>query len=146
MQFSLHAILFIVTNISGRVEADSFNYRYTSGDNYGPAEWNKVDCNGLEDCPGWPDKHLSSIGWELEENQCLWCPETGNQCPVQHRMSPVNLVRDRAIEDNPNWKDCPDWHWYVIMSFLMNRRMCSFLVLFRDDLLTLFPLLYYVIG
>lgn len=50
MQFSLHAILFIVTNISGRVEADSFNYRYTSGDNYGPAEWNKVDCNGLEDC------------------------------------------------------------------------------------------------
>lgn len=96
--------------------------------------------------PGWPDKHLSSIGWELEENQCLWCPETGNQCPVQHRMSPVNLVRDRAIEDNPNWKDCPDWHWYVIMSFLMNRRMCSFLVLFCDDLLTLFPLLYYVIG
>ncbi|KAL3916149.1 MAG: hypothetical protein SGILL_005311 [Bacillariaceae sp.] len=26
-------------------------------------------------------------------------------------MSPVDLVRDRAIEDHPNWKECPDWHW-----------------------------------
>jgi len=26
-------------------------------------------------------------------------------------MSPINLVRDRAIAEHPNWKDCPDWHW-----------------------------------
>jgi hypothetical protein len=61
--------------------------------------------------PGWPDKHLSSIGWKLDDNQCVSCPDTGNSCPTNHRMSPINLVRDRAIEDHPNWKDCPDWHW-----------------------------------
>jgi len=110
MRSSAKATILILT-LFQQVKADNFNYRKTSGDNYGPAEWDKVRCNGLEDCPGWPDKHLSSIGWELEENQCIWCPETGNNCPSNHRMSPVNLVRDRAIEDNPNWKDCPDWHW-----------------------------------
>ena len=62
---------------------------------------------------GWPDKHESSVGFKLDENQCRWCPETGNKCPLDHRMSPVNLVRDRAIEDNKNWKECPDWHWCV---------------------------------
>jgi len=110
MEFSARAIV-LISVLSSGVIADNFNYGYTSGDNYGPAEWNLVECNDLETCSGWPDKHESSIGWELEENQCKWCPETGNKCPFNHRMSPVNLVRDRAIEDNPNWKDCPDWHW-----------------------------------
>ncbi|KAL3909150.1 MAG: hypothetical protein SGILL_008201 [Bacillariaceae sp.] len=59
----------------------------------------------------WPDKHLGSIGWELDENMCIHCPLTGNSCPFNHRMSPVDLVRDRAIEDHSNWKECPDWHW-----------------------------------
>jgi len=90
---------------------DTFNYRGTSGDNYGPADWNKVSCRNLDDCPGWPDKHLGSIGWKLDENMCVWCPLTGNRCPSNHRMSPVDLVRDRAIEGHPNWKECPDWHW-----------------------------------
>jgi hypothetical protein len=59
----------------------------------------------------WPDKHLGSIGWKNDKNMCVSCPLTGNNCPSFHRMSPVDLVRDRAIEDNPNWKECPDWHW-----------------------------------
>ncbi|VEU45346.1 unnamed protein product [Pseudo-nitzschia multistriata] len=101
----------LLSALYGGARADDFNYRSTQGDNYGPNDWNKVRCGNLETCDGWPDKHESSIGWELEDNQCRWCPETGNQCPQNHRMSPVNLVRDRAIEDNPNWKDCPDWHW-----------------------------------
>jgi len=111
MEFSVRAIAFISILSSG-VTGDDFNYGYNrNGDDYGPADWKKVECNNLETCSGWPDKHESSIGWELRENQCIWCPETGNNCPFNHRMSPINLVRDRAIEDNPNWKDCPDWHW-----------------------------------
>mmetsp|Transcript_28487 Transcript_28487/g.77135 ORF Transcript_28487/g.77135 Transcript_28487/m.77135 type:complete len:1149 (+) Transcript_28487:390-3836(+) len=92
-------------------KADDFNYGATRGDNYGPSDWSRVRCGDLDTCEGWPDKHESSIGWRLEDNQCRWCPETGNKCAQNHRMSPVNLVRDRAIEGNPNWKDCPDWHW-----------------------------------
>lgn len=113
MQVSFERIIFVlIHSYFILINADdTFNYDKTSGDNYGPQDWMKVDCNNLEDCPGWPDKHESSIGWELESNQCAWCPETGNRCPQNHRMSPVDLVRDRAIEDNPNWKDCPDWHW-----------------------------------
>ena len=117
MEISSRALIFIAA-LSG-VSADSFNYQYTNGDEYGPAEWNRVTCNNFETCEGWPDKHESSVGWRLNENQCRWCPETGNTCPFNHRMSPVNLVRDRAIEDNPNWKDCPDWHWYVWMIYSM---------------------------
>lgn len=30
--------------------ADTFNYRETSGDSYGPSDWNKVGCDDLEDC------------------------------------------------------------------------------------------------
>jgi len=109
MEISTRVIAFI--SVLSGVSADSFNYRYSSGNEYGPADWKKVECNDLDSCEGWPDKHESSVGFKLDENQCRWCPETGNKCPLDHRMSPVNLVRDRAIEDNKNWKECPDWHW-----------------------------------
>ena len=42
--------LFLIAAISGRARADLFNYDKTKGDNYGPSDWNKVDCNGLDDC------------------------------------------------------------------------------------------------
>lgn len=50
MEFTSRAIVLIAALASG-VSADSFNYRHTeNGDEYGPAEWNKVSCNNLETC------------------------------------------------------------------------------------------------
>ncbi|KAG7370840.1 Eukaryotic-type carbonic anhydrase [Nitzschia inconspicua] len=101
----------LVLSCSAFVTADRFNFRSTSGNDYGPEDWNRVQCDNLETCEGWPDKHLGSIGWKLEKNMCVSCPLTGNNCPAQHRMSPIDLPRDRAIQGHPNWHECPDWHW-----------------------------------
>ena len=66
--------------------------------------------------PGWPDKHLGSVGrFSLKDwpNNCAWCPIEGNGCG-QHRQSPIDLQRDRADPNSPNWKECEDWHWYDV--------------------------------
>eukprot|EP00980_Cylindrotheca_fusiformis_P006471 scaffold1377_cov126-Cylindrotheca_fusiformis.AAC.16 len=85
--------------------ADDFNYRKTEGHDYGPKDWDE---------PGWPDKQIGSVGFKLTDwpNNCEWCPATGNSCG-QHRQSPIELQRDRADPNSPNWKECEDWHWYV---------------------------------
>jgi hypothetical protein len=57
-------------------------------------------------------------------------------------MSPVDLVRDRAIEDNPNWKDCPDWHWYVLHTAL-NFKDVSFISMRIVSLFIYFIILSY---
>jgi len=49
MRISTHAVVLISALFGGAI-ADDFNYGYTSGDNYGPAEWNKVECNDLDSC------------------------------------------------------------------------------------------------
>jgi len=90
--------------------ADLFNFGDTSGRDYGPADWDEVSCNNLDTCPGWPDKLEGSVGWTLTENNCRSCPIEGNSCG-QHRQSPIDLHRDRAIEGHENEKECPDWHW-----------------------------------
>lgn len=107
MKFTAAALMGLNTLASAQ---DLFNYRSTSGTDFGPEEWNKVSCNNLSTCPGWPAKLEGSIGWSLTKNECEWCPATGNKCG-QHRQSPIDLQRDRAIEGNPNEKECPDWHW-----------------------------------
>eukprot|EP00934_Nitzschia_sp_Nitz4_P001807 Nitzschia sp. Nitz4//scaffold177_size45885//17105//21005//NITZ4_007204-RA/size45885-augustus-gene-0.5-mRNA-1//-1//CDS//3329539052//1807//frame0 len=124
---------------------DLFNYDSTSGTDYGPEQWNKVSCNDLETCglnlpfdtqPGWPQKLLGSVGWELQKNECEWCPLTGNSCG-QHRQSPIDLQRDRAIANGTNWKDCPDWHWYVRpicleMSSFNGSQYCRYRIQYLD--------------
>lgn len=129
----LISLLALVTIVAG--EEDDFNYQSTSGNDYGPEEWDKVGCNNLATCvsligfivlsmarkshelvsllpkqPGWPDKLLGAKGWHPSQNDCRWCPIEGNDCG-QHRQSPIDLHRDRAIAGNPNEKECPDWHW-----------------------------------
>lgn len=49
MQFSANVIA-LISALSTGVSADSFNYRYTNGDEYGPADWRKVSCGNLETC------------------------------------------------------------------------------------------------
>ena len=38
------------TTPSVLVQADTFNYRSTRGDDYGPDDWKKVQCKDLETC------------------------------------------------------------------------------------------------
>ena len=49
MEFSARVIA-LISALSSGVNADSFNYRSTKGDDYGPADWNKVSCGNLETC------------------------------------------------------------------------------------------------
>jgi len=49
MEFSARVIA-LISALSSGVNADSFNYRFTKGDDYGPADWNKVSCGNLETC------------------------------------------------------------------------------------------------
>jgi hypothetical protein len=44
-----------------------------------------------------------------KNNNCKWCP-AGTDCG-QHRQSPIDLLRDRGLWNDPNEKECPDWHW-----------------------------------
>jgi hypothetical protein len=64
--------------------------------------------------PGWPNTYPETKGWKFDSSsQCESCPEGSNRNCGQHRQSPIDLHRDRAIPGNPNEKECPDWHWYV---------------------------------
>jgi len=44
-------------------------------------------------------------------NNCEWCVDGGPKNCGVHRQSPINLKRDRGIENGPNEKLCYDWHW-----------------------------------
>lgn len=110
MIFTIFQFISII-NLLGVVESqDKFNYGSTQGRDYGPRDWDEVSCNNLDTCPGWPDKLEGSVGWELSRNTCKHCPIEGNSCG-QHRQSPIDLYRDRAIPGHRNEKECPDWHW-----------------------------------
>lgn len=89
---------------------DLFNYDATSGNDYGPEDWNKVTCDDLELCTGWPDKWLQGQGWKLEVNSCKWCPKGSDQCG-RHHQSPIDLERNRAIAGDPMENECIDIHW-----------------------------------
>lgn len=40
----------LLSVLIGGVIADTFNYGYTKGDDYGPADWKKVSCDNLDTC------------------------------------------------------------------------------------------------
>ena len=71
-------------------------------------------CDMLLECQaGYTEKFLDrSKGFTIEgDSNCKWCPDDGSVDCGLHRQSPIDLKRDRAILDNPNYKDCIDWHF-----------------------------------
>jgi hypothetical protein len=52
MKFTLHILVTGILGLSGAVTAqeDTFNYRSTSGRDYGPNDWDEVSCNNLATC------------------------------------------------------------------------------------------------
>jgi hypothetical protein len=89
---------------------DRFSYRETVGRDFGPDQWHLVNCDDVGECLGWPDGWELGIGWELTNNNCRWCPDTGNDCGI-HRQSPINLERSRSTTGHD--PECYDYHWMV---------------------------------
>ena len=84
-------------------DEDRFNYLETDGQDFGPEDWGQVECNDVGECPGWPDGWELGIGWQLESNQCEWCPDSGNSCGL-HRESPIDLLRaDSTTGHDSEW-------------------------------------------
>jgi Eukaryotic-type carbonic anhydrase len=61
---------------------------------------------------GFPDKFPNSQGWQINStNHCQWCPAGSalDTCGMHHQ-SPINLERNRAIEEHPKALACVDGH------------------------------------
>ncbi len=94
MRSSYIVVLICCTVAQGN--EDLFNYVATTGNDYGPEDWNEVSCDIPGECPGWPDGWELGIGWELSTNKCKWCPEgTDHGCGL-HRQSPIDLLRSES--------------------------------------------------
>ena len=99
-------------------DLDRFNYDQTvqrpdGYTDYGPPEWGRIACDeedNLDNCIGYPDKWNTGRAWEVNENYCRWCPDGASSCG-RHHQSPINLSRDRGIEDHVNANECIDVHW-----------------------------------
>eukprot|EP00980_Cylindrotheca_fusiformis_P012173 scaffold2945_cov99-Cylindrotheca_fusiformis.AAC.2 len=95
-------------------DTDRFNYRQTIGTDYGPSDWNQVNCKTVGNCLGWPDGWELGVGWELGPyNQCQWCPANNDNdnnidCGL-HRQSPIDLLRTTAQTGHDT--ECYDYHW-----------------------------------
>ena len=117
---------------------DLFNYRGTDGNDYGPRDWDQVQCDDLESCVrpwynmlhssnaiisltllslfpqyGWPEKFPWAVGWKLSRNDCENC-EPGDNCGTHHQ-SPIPLDRviwgpKRQLGDI-GVINCGDNHW-----------------------------------
>jgi hypothetical protein len=104
-------ILVSLLNVVHANNDDRFNYRGTAGTDFGPGDWDLVACDDVGECPGWPDGWELGVGWELEENNCKWCPEEGgNDCGI-HQQSPIDLRRERSTTGHD--PECFDFHWMV---------------------------------
>eukprot|EP00542_Grammatophora_oceanica_P020995 CAMPEP_0194028994 /NCGR_PEP_ID=MMETSP0009_2-20130614/2856_1 /TAXON_ID=210454 /ORGANISM="Grammatophora oceanica, Strain CCMP 410" /LENGTH=525 /DNA_ID=CAMNT_0038668555 /DNA_START=24 /DNA_END=1601 /DNA_ORIENTATION=- len=91
---------------------DRFNYRGTEGNNYGPEDWGSVTCDDPNNCLGWPDSWELSMGWNLAETSCQHCPaNTNKQCGGSHHQSPIDLLRNKAINGSSTFNECIDVHW-----------------------------------
>lgn len=92
---------------------DQFTYKenYSASPNrqYPPKDWQKVRCGKLQACVGWPEKFLAAPDWRLKNNDCQWCPASGNRCG-NHHQSPINLERNRAINASKWYNQCIDSH------------------------------------
>ena len=83
---------------------DLFNYRGTEGNDYGPEDWSLVSCSIPGECPGWPDGWELGVGWELNTNQCKWCPADADHSCGIHRQSPIDLLRsDSTTGHDTEW-------------------------------------------
>ena len=107
---SFLSLLIVPTILVAGDSEDRFNYRTTVGNDYGPEDWDEVECDDVGECPGWPDGWELGVGWSLNDNNCEWCPDTGNNCGL-HRQSPINL--ERAESTTGHDPECIDYHWMV---------------------------------
>lgn len=94
---------------------ETFTYKETdeADEEYGPEDWNRVGCDDLDQCAGWPDDWELGYDWGLEnaQNSCRWCPQGSSTCGAHHQ-SPIDLKRNRAINDgSETHRQCIDWHW-----------------------------------
>ena len=93
---------------------DQFTYKNsasTSPNNqYPPNQWRKVRCGDLEECVGWPEKFLAAPDWKLDSNDCEWCPATSPNSCGTHHQSPINLERNRAVNESKYHNQCIDVH------------------------------------
>ena len=53
---------------------------------------------------------MTGKGWELETNSCRYCPEGTDRCG-RHHQSPIDLERNRAVEEALEYNECIDLHW-----------------------------------
>ncbi|GKY93590.1 hypothetical protein MPSEU_000326400 [Mayamaea pseudoterrestris] len=117
---SMATLLFAASLLFGCVAAqrnantDQFTYQTTAksspNNQYPPNQWKKVQCGNLEKCVGWPEKFLAAPDWELEENDCEWCPASGSSCAKNTHQSPIDLQRNRAINESEHHNQCVDAH------------------------------------
>lgn len=94
-------------------QEDLFNYRETEGNDYGPRDWEEVECDDTDTCPGWPEKWPFRKGWRFSRNDCENC-EPGDDCGTHHQ-SPIPLDRliwgpKKRMGDTGVY-NCGDNHW-----------------------------------
>ena len=126
LPFLLLLLLSAATMIpfSNGADRDRFNYgdtRQRAGTNFmdfGPDEWDMLSCSKSSDgtvqhCLGFPDTWELGRDWDIDRNSCIWCPDDGFDRPecVKHHQSPINLQRNRGIENHTSENECIDDHW-----------------------------------
>lgn len=110
----LMLLLLVLVGVSG--QGDLFNYDTTrtweEGNDYGPRDWEEVECDDIEECYGWPEKWPFAEGWRLRRNDCENC-EPGDNCGTHHQ-SPIPLEREwgknKQLGDT-GVMNCGDNHW-----------------------------------
>lgn len=88
---------------------DRFNYDSTKENDYGPSEWNKVQCDDHATCPGWPDDfetYNPFIPYKETGNTCIDCSSKTRGPCRRHKQSPIHLYRNVTAT-----KECKDRHW-----------------------------------
>lgn len=112
-------LLIVFFQAANAADGDLFNYDATilstddsegSGNSYGPTDWDKVSCDDLETCPGWPEKWGTGVDWSLTTNHCKDCQDA-DSCG-RHHQSPIDLKRSWGFNEIPDdAHECIDGHW-----------------------------------
>jgi len=123
------------TQYHDRFTYDVTRQRADGYTDYAPDEWNQIECDedsALEACVAYIDTWETGRDWDITQNYCLWCPDTG-AAPEEdpdalcnknrHHQSPINLQRvvGKAVmpitgmnwweEPDPLINECIDAHW-----------------------------------
>lgn len=93
---------------------DLFNSRETDGRDFGPRDWDTVECDDKDVRAGYPTKWEVSqdFGWSFGTNFCRNC-EPGDGCG-DHHQSPIDLRREWGYNKQLNdegFINCGDNHW-----------------------------------